>query len=75
MENKKTKLTISGNPKKSHKDLDISKNQGKKTVVIEKQSYRPGSKGNFNKSFGSKTFSNFKRGATLKPNLPPKISS
>ena len=75
MENKKTKLTISGNPKKSHKDLDISKNQGKKTVVIEKQSYRPASKGNFNKSFGSKTFSNFKRGATLKPNLPPKISS
>ena len=35
MENKKTKLTISGNPKKALKNFDSSKNQGKKTVIIE----------------------------------------
>ena len=36
MENKKTKLTISGTAKKSIKNIDIAKTQGKKTVVIEK---------------------------------------
>ena len=30
MENKKTKLTISGNPKKSFKDFASQKNPGKK---------------------------------------------
>ena len=44
MENKKTKLTISGKPKKSLKNFDSSKTIGKKTVVIEK----PSKKGNFN---------------------------
>ena len=75
MENKKTKLTISGNPKKSFRKLDVSKNQGKKTVVIEKKSSRPINKGNFNKSFGSKPLSNFKRGVSLKTNPAAKISS
>ena len=37
MDNKKTKLTISGSPKKSFKNFDTSKSQGKKTVVIEKK--------------------------------------
>ncbi len=37
MENKKTKLTISGNPKKTFKNLGTSKTQGKKTVIIEKK--------------------------------------
>ena len=36
MEKKKTKLTISGNPKKSFKKFDPTKSKGKKTVVIEK---------------------------------------
>ena len=40
MDNKKTKLTISGNTKKSFKNFGISKNQGKKTVVIEKKPVR-----------------------------------
>ncbi len=75
MENKKTKLTISGNPKKSFKNFEVSKNQGKKTVVIEKQSSKPLKKGNFNKSFASKPSSSFKRGATPKPNLTSKIST
>ena len=75
MENKKTKLTISGNPKKSFKDFETSKNQGKKTVVIEKQPVKPMNKGSFNKSFGSKTSLNFKRGTSVKSSLAPKVST
>ena len=37
MENKKTKLTISGSPKKSFKNIEIAKIKEKKTVVIDKQ--------------------------------------
>ena len=36
MENKKTKLTFSGGPKKSFKNIEIAKTQGKNSVVIEK---------------------------------------
>ena len=36
MENKKLKLTISGKPKKTFKNFEISKSQGKHSVVIEK---------------------------------------
>jgi translation initiation factor IF-2 len=67
MENKKTKLTISGSPKKSIKNFETSKAQGKKTVVIEKQPSRTFNKGNFNKPTGSKTsFSSFKKNPTTK---------
>jgi len=75
MENKKTKLTISGNPKKSLKNFDTSKNEGKKTVVIEKKISRPINKGSFNKSFGSRQPSNFKRSISIKTNLASKIST
>ena len=34
---KKTKLTISGSAKKSIKNIEIAKSQGKNSVVIEKQ--------------------------------------
>ena len=51
MDNKKTKLTISGNPKKSFKNLSSSKTQGKKTVIIDKQTSRSTGKGSFAKSF------------------------
>ena len=54
MENKKTKLTISGNPKKTFKNFEPKKSQGKKTVIIDKQTSRPIKKGNFNKSSASK---------------------
>ena len=47
---KKTKLTISGNPKKSLKNLGSSKTQGKKTVIIEKQPIKSANKVNFYKS-------------------------
>ena len=75
MANKKTKLTISGNPKKSFKNFESPKNQGKKTVVIEKQSSRLTGKGGFNKPNSSRPQStNFKRGLSLKPNLSSKTS-
>ena len=37
MENKKTKLTISGIAKKSIKNIELAKTQSKNTVVIEKK--------------------------------------
>ena len=75
MEKKKTKLTISGNPKKSFKNFDTAKNQTKKTVIIERQTNKPVNKSNLGKSFGSKSSSNFKRGMNFKSNLSPKIST
>ena len=50
MDKKKTKLTISGNPKKTYQNFGSSKNPAKKTVVIDKQRNK-----SFNKSFASKT--------------------
>ena len=37
MEKKKTKLTISGNPKKSIDNIELAKSQSKNSVVIEKK--------------------------------------
>ena len=51
MENKKTKLTISGSSKKSFKNFDSPKAKGNKTVVIDKSNlwkgapYKPLTKG------------------------------
>ncbi len=75
MENKKTKLTISGNPKKTFKSFDTSKSRSKKTVIIDKQSNRSISKGISNKSFGAKQTSSFKRGIQLKSNFIHKSPS
>ena len=38
MENKKLKLTISGKPKKSLKNFETSKSQGKQSVIINEHS-------------------------------------
>ena len=57
MESKKTKLTISGTPKKSIKNIEIAKTQGKNSVVIEK------TKNNFVKKGGTFRSS----GASVKP--------
>src|SRR5210317_1343014 len=71
---KKTKLTISGTAKKSLKNIELAKTQGKNSVVIEKQpskfpsrggSLRPG-------GFKPKTTSTFNRGAPIKPSFAPK---
>ena len=57
---KKTKLTISGNPKKSFKNFDSSKTQGKKTVDIEKNIAKNIKKTKYTKPFGSKPGTPFK---------------
>ena len=75
MEKKKTKLTVSGNPKKSFKNFDVAKNQAKKTVIIERQINKTVNKSNLSKYSGSKSSSNFKRGINFKSNLSPKIST
>ena len=69
MENKKTKLTISGGLKKSFKDINDKKNQGKKTVIINRQSIKSAGKSNYAKVSGYKTSSNnFKKVSNLKTN-------
>ena len=76
MENKKTKLTISGNPKKSFKNFDTSSSRGKKTVVIQKPVNKTKSKGNFTKSHSSKQSFDFKKGAPFKSiNIPKNAPS
>ncbi len=75
MENKKTKLTISGNPKKSFKNFDSSKTKGNKTVVIEKRTKTP-TKGFFNKNLDNKKpSSSFKRSSGLNPSFGTKMPS
>ena len=54
MENKKTKLTISGNPKKTLKNFGTKKFEVKKTVKINNQISKQVNKGNFNKTSGLK---------------------
>ena len=53
MENKKTKLTISGNPKNKIKSFQTNKSKGQKTVFIDKRTDRSTKKVSFSKSFGS----------------------
>ena len=72
---KKTKLTISGSAKKSIKNIEIAKTQGKNSVVIEKKT----SKFTNNKSGSFKSSTNkpknpltFGRGTSNKPIFSPK---
>ena len=70
MESKKTKLTISGGPKKSFKDIDSLNNQGKKTVIINKQPSKSLGKSKTFKGSGYKSPSpSFKKGANYKSNI------
>ncbi len=71
MENKKTKLTISGSLKKTFKNFESSKTKGKKTVVIEKNVTKSSSKGSFNKPYASK--SSTVKNIGNKPNFTNKI--
>ncbi len=76
MENKKTKLTISGDPKKSFKKFDTSKSQGKKTVIIDKQLKKPAGKVHSKKPFSSNPNSpNIKRSFSTNPNFSNKAST
>ena len=62
MENKKTKLTISGSPKKNLKNFESTKSLGKKTVKINNQINKPVNKSSFNKTskFKPQSFNNKK---------------
>ena len=74
MENKKTKLTISGIAKKSIQNIEIAKTQGKNSVVIEKQVNKFPSRGGPSRPGGikPKTTSSFNRVAQNKPSFPSK---
>ncbi len=80
MENKKTKLTISGTAKKSIKNIEIAKTQGKNSVLIEKQKNNFPKKGTSFRSPGTKNntrpkgASTFNRGTPLKSSFGLKIS-
>ncbi len=71
---KKTKLTISGSAKKSIKNIEIAKTQGKNSVVIEKQTGKFSTRGGSLRSSTNKprAASTFNRGAPLKPSFNPK---
>ena len=47
MENKKTKLTLSGIAKKSIENIELAKTQSKNSVVIEKKPSKFAPRGNF----------------------------
>ena len=49
MENKKTKLTLSGIAKKSIKNIELAKTQSKHSVVIEKKPSKFAPKGSFSR--------------------------
>jgi len=71
---KKTKLTISGTAKKSFKNIELAKTQGKNSVVIEKQQSKFSIRSGSSKpgGFKSKTTSTFDRGSHVKPSFVPK---
>jgi translation initiation factor IF-2 len=77
MEKKKTKLTISGNPKKSFKDFNSPKPQGKNLSSSSKGFSKTTGKGNFKKPTGTglKSSSNFGKSSGFKPNFPQKTPS
>ena len=68
---KKTKLTISGGAKKSIRNIEIAKTQGKNSRVIEKKTSKFTSKGSHSKSSSFKPKSNttFNRN-TIQKNFP-----
>ncbi len=74
---KKTKLTISGSAKKSIKNIEFAKTQGKNSVVIEKQTGKFSSRGSSFRSNTSKPRINstFNRAASIKPSFSPKSTT
>ena len=79
MENKKTKLSISGIAKKSIKSIEIAKTQGKKSVIIDKSKKNFVKKGSSFRSSATggrfKSTSSFNRGTPLKSSLGAKTPS
>ena len=77
MENKKTKLTISGIAKKSIKNIEIAKTQGKNSRIIEKKSNKFSPRLTQSKSGGLnlKTNNSFNRNLGSKLNFSSKPTS
>ncbi len=86
MENKKTKLTISGNAKKSIENIELAKTQSKNSVVINKKQSRFSGKSFSNKNTGfktsrtnldtkSSTYSNQKSNKTISKPLSPTVNA
>ncbi len=74
MDNKKTKLTISGNPKNKIRSFQTNKSKGQKTIFIDKHPDRSLKKAGFSKPFGTKsTSSNFKKSNTFNNKFPSKM--
>ena len=71
---KKTKLTISGSAKKSIRNIEIAKTQGKNSRVIDKQGSKLNNRGgSFRPGAGKpKSTYSFNRGVPLKPSFAPK---
>ena len=69
MENKKTKLTISGKIKKPINDFNHPKSKGKKTVVIDKQANKPYGKLTSNRTGGFRQSQGFKKETSPKNNF------
>ena len=71
---KKTKLTISGSAKKSIKNIEIAKTQGKNSVLIEKQTGKFQNRGGSFRSTANKSrsTSTLNRGNPIKPSFNPK---
>ena len=77
MENKKTKLTLSGIAKKSIENIELAKTQSKNSVVIEKKPSKFAPRGNFNRpaSVRSKPVTNPTGSFTPRTTTTPKPSS
>ncbi len=74
---KKTKLTISGIAKKSIKNIEIAKTQGKNSVVIDKKSNKFPIRGGSFKTSGikTKTTSTFRKNVSGKSIFVPKSNT
>ena len=76
MENKKTKLTLSGIAKKSIENIELAKTQSKNSVVIEKKTSRYPNKGGFTKTHVGKSLNSNNRptGKTFTESRPANFS-
>ena len=77
MDNKKTKLTLSGIAKKSIKNIELAKTQSKNSVVIEKKPSKFANRNNFSKSTSvrSKPTTSSTGSFTPRNNLSSKLTS
>ena len=70
MENKKTKLTLSGIAKKSIENIELAKTQSKNSVVIEKKPSKFSPRSNFSRPASVRS-----KPATTASSFPPRTTS